>query len=481
MNYKKFFALILSAAMAISVVGCNSNKKVDTPKNSISDKTDSSTILSDESDINESRINEAVTEAATTYNSVPENISASLDTTSSEDVDTDISLDNKPYTVENNGNYFLHVGDYIYYRIASKTSLNKNALWGEFLTSVNFYEEEYKDESSEIWRLNLSTNESEKIADDFGYGPLFSDGTYIYLNEHDGLNSYVTRIALDGTCEKTISQGQIEGLDAKSGLLAISYYEKETNNSVLSLYNGTELINEDKSNQSLIYSGITSDGAFYMICDYSINRAFIFQLAPDTEDPICLGTLQDFETGYPNMEQFWPTDDGIYFVVSELEGTMLMVSNVWIYKASSYSRDDITDIEIPAEYSNNDEAPIVPVLYTDENGSLQFSLTPPNTPLLGSFEEGGDLMLAYEKDEYTSIIDNYRLEPEEFPNTDYEYRYIQQAIEYIDENIFLIVALAHRDSEYDVGWRESYSIDSMEYIRIDSDTKKDTILKQINY
>ncbi|MCR5100069.1 MAG: hypothetical protein K6B41_01790, partial [Butyrivibrio sp.] len=445
------------------------------------ENTDAEISSAENSDTDFSSTENTAVEATTTDNSVPGNISASMDTTSPEDVDKDIAMDSETYTVENNGNYFLHVGNYIYYRIASTTSLNKNALWGNFLTSVNLYEEEYKNESSEIWRLNLSTNESEKIADDFGYGPLFSDGTYLYLNEHDGVSNYVIYMTLDGTSEETISQGQIEGLDEKSGLLAISYYDRETNNSVLSLYNGTELINEDKSSQSLIYSGITSDGAYYMICDYSINRAFLFQLALDKEDPICLGTLQDFDTGYPNMEQFLAADDGIYFVVSELEGTMLMVSNVWIYKALPYSRDDITDIDIPAEYSNNDEAPIVPVLYTDENGSIQFSLTPPNTPLLGSFEEGGDLMLSYEKDEYTSIIDNYRLEPEDFPNADYDYRYMQQSIEYVDGNIFLIVALAHRDPEYDVGWRESYSIDSMEYIRIDPDTKEDTILKQINY
>ncbi|MCR5107693.1 MAG: hypothetical protein K6B28_05975, partial [Lachnospiraceae bacterium] len=254
----------------------------------------------------ESRTTESrITESNTTESRTTESRTTESNTTESR-------------TIENNGGYFLKAGNEVFYREHQLDTLCKNAVWGEFIENPSFNDEYGYDPAavSQICSIDTETFEKKEIYEDSGYGKLFSDGKRLYLNEYDGKETYVKYISFDGDNEGMVASGEIVGCDAKSGLLAITSWEAEPYTCILSLYKGTELLNEFRSEEGFEFAGITDEGIFYMVPDYMNGNADYYQLTADQDKEIHLGSMGDFEYEMPVHEQFLSDGENVYFVLS---------------------------------------------------------------------------------------------------------------------------------------------------------------------
>ncbi|MCR5107774.1 MAG: hypothetical protein K6B28_06390, partial [Lachnospiraceae bacterium] len=206
-------------------------------------------------------------------------------------------------------------------------------------------------------------------------------------------------------------------------------------------------------------------------------NADYYQLTADQDKEIHLGSMGDFEYEMPVHEQFLSDGENVYFVLSARDGTAMMLSGSKTGRAVAGEEDSLTVLDQLSEFSMEEGDDRLPELYLDEAGDVRSAFVAPHTPLLGSLEEGGDLMLSYEPDEYSTIIEGFRKEPSGSINE--EERYIQQTAEYIDGKIYLIVAQALRTPDEDIGWRESYGLEALEYICVDPESGRDDLLSVV--
>ncbi len=383
--------------------------------------------------------------------------------------------------VENNGGYFLKIGDEVYYRIQGENSLAKNAFNGEFLDSPNLDPAKGADSDygSSIMKLNTGTQEITEAAYDFGYGPLFSDGKNLYLNEHDGDYTYVKYLSLDGSAEGRLGEGKIEGCSEASGLIAVSSMTTDTYESVLSLYRGSELVNKFSNTEGFYYAGIDENGAYFVTAGEEGRQASIYQLAGDGSEALCLGSCEAFDEGYAVFEQFLSTGDTVNFVISNRDGSAMMIQKVIVASAKPGQENSVSQTGVPDSFRYESGEPMLPVIYDDGSGKVAYASTAPGTAFLGSFEEGSNLMLTDETGKETQIITAFRLNP---PGGDaVPERYVPQAAEYVGGDIYMIIALAERTPEEDIGWNESYGIKSMEYVRVDPTDKSELPLGVMKY
>ncbi len=383
--------------------------------------------------------------------------------------------------VENNGGYFLKIGDEVYYRIQGENSLAKNAFNGEFLDSPNLDPAKGADSDygSSIMKLNTTTLEISEAAYDFGYGPLYSDGKYLYLNEHDGDYTYVKYLSLDGSEEGRLGDGEIKGCSEESGLVAVNSMTTDTYESVLSLYSGGKLVNKFSNTEGFYYAGIDANGAYFVTPGEDGRQASVYQLAGDGSDALCLGSCKAFDEGYAVFEQFLSTGDTVNFVISNRDGSAMMIQQVILASAKAGQENSLSETGVPDSFKYESGEPMLPVIYEDGSGKVAFASTAPGKASLGSFEEGSNLTLADESGNQTEIITAFRLNP---PGGDADAeRYIPQAAEYVGGDIYLIIALAERTPEEDIGWNESYGIKSMEYVRVNPSDKSELPLGEMTY
>ncbi len=488
----KLAVLITSAVLGLSVMGCGEIAQSAGDTVSSGSKTDNAA----KTDKNHDgpggfKLNSESSEKASLEDAA-ETKEASEDTpekTSGTDgASTEKSVENleekvsavDPSLVYGNGGYFVQVGDYVYYHVYSEGALEKNAIWGEFLVNTSTGKSDMSSYEASLCRENINTKEVETIATDHGYGPIFSDGTNLYFTEHeDADNSHVKYYSIDGESEGIIAEGTIKGCDAMSGLLAVYSYEKEPYATKVSLYHGKDYIGEHKTEAGFEYVGISGDGIFLMMPEYGEkSKAVYYHMTADGSEVVELGESNEtYDYGMPNHEQFLATDDEVYFVLTDRGGTAMMINGVQVLKATPGKEGSLEQVEIPEKYTASEYEPIKPVLYLDDSGQVAFSQIPPGTPVVGSFNEGGDLMFTFKPDEYEIVIEQFRSTPPTAKEG--EMIYFQQAGEYLNEDFYLIIATAHRTPEEDVGWRESYGIDKLEYILVDPDTGEETDLGSV--
>ncbi|MCR4902119.1 MAG: hypothetical protein K6A23_04615 [Butyrivibrio sp.] len=458
MNLKKIKLLIVGISVVILSVGCQKDTGNESGQRNVDD---------------------AVTQVSETAESVTDSSMESQDVTEtsngiSDETSNGISNENSDeiiqrLEVENNGGYFVRCGNSMYYRLQGQKSLKSNALWGEFLKNPNFDATDISDLESEIVKLDLNTLETEVFIADTGYGPLFCDGRYLYMNEIEGDDTYVKYVSLDGKEEGKLAHGTVKGCDEESGLVAVTRFDSDKNASVISLYQNTEFLKEYEVSDGFEYAGVSSDSVFFMSYNYEEGSASCYQLSTDKDEPVCLGTLDGFDAYYLCLEQFLQTDDGDYFVLSQREGTGMFVSQVMIAKVYPGVEDGLETVPDNG-FNDLNEEPMIPIIYEGkydeeydpEAEGIGLCNVAPHTVLVGSEYEGGDLLFTYEPDAYTEV-NLYFVENLGFGDSDY----FQQAGEYVDGDIYVIVAKGHRTPEEDIGWRESYGIDCLKYVKYD--------------
>ncbi|MCR5654522.1 MAG: hypothetical protein K6G07_02645 [Lachnospiraceae bacterium] len=452
---RKRFGWMLALSLAVALIGCGAEEP------SLTGTGEAAATVDEAAETPEVGATDAdgATDAADAADATDE--SGELADANNEESESMADIDpDTVYKVENNGGYFVKVGDYVYYRLQGPKALNTSSIGGMFLNYMNetIGEDPAPEECGVIRRLDPVTMEQEDVVTDIGCGPIFSDGKYLYLSEYSQGHGYVKYVSLSGKEEGKLCGGSVVGCDEASGLLAVNDWDSDTAETTLYLYRDMEKIGSYSAVNGYEVFGVTEHGLYFMEIQDDYVSAKYYEMSAETGEVIELGTAGGFDYAYPCAEQFLYAPDGVYFVMTGRDGSAAFVSDVVVSKATPGQAGSLTDYELPA-FEGNEEFPVVPELYLDDSASVQGAQVAPGKAMLGSMEEGGDLLYTYAPDEYTVVLEPFRLETEKE-----DYRYIEQAADVIDEKVYIIISYAHRDPENDIGWRESYALDKMEYI-----------------
>lgn len=241
-----------------------------------------------------------------------------------------------PLKAVNNGEYFLKVGNKVYYRVYGEDSLEKTALFGDFVNNPVV-----GGGNSSIYAFDETMESADFMFSDNGFGPLYYMNGRFYLTRYKAPGCIET-YSVDELGENEISYGGYTDLKGVSPDYDAFAYEGTNNsgNSTVTLYMGGEKIFE-KSEKTKSYDIILVDGD-HLIYETSENNVsdrcsyMLYSYEYESGRERCLGKAEDpADAGYrpflPAYGRLYGNE--VYIVYEVREGTGNFYSGGAVYKA----------------------------------------------------------------------------------------------------------------------------------------------------
>jgi hypothetical protein len=398
--------------------------------------------------------------------------------------------------LENNGGYFVRRGDSIYFRIYGPDALPSTALWAEFMQPVT-------GGISAIWKLDLKTNQYEKLFDDSGWGGLWFFKEKLWLNRSTDFGDIVYCVDLDTFEKQDLAWGQIRGISTDGSHLV---YEGHTDDAAQALFvTGDEKMDQVVSatdQEYLTYCGAVGRDLFFLARTYEDDKGSdeLWELkAPEGKaegdpDLIRLGTFPDSEYGsVAEFVQFLSDGDRIYVSVEYREGTGHFYAGSHYVSAIPGKEDSM---ELMDEEAAKIDAHIQKVReeadyekdFVQDPETLKMYIGSDGKPAF-AYHLAGDLELSYREDVRDLILydstediiasDGITIFEGWLPVFDYAEEggisCNEQVMEYVDGKVFTVYTESVRDPEEDIGWRYAYRLGRTIYEYFDpEDTDADT-------
>ncbi|MCR4584523.1 MAG: hypothetical protein K5686_02260 [Lachnospiraceae bacterium] len=350
-------------------------------------------------------------------------------------------------SVDNNGSYFVRVGDKVYFRNISLQGLEEGAIFGEFLGTEN------EPVSCPLLAYDLNSNEWEKIGDIEGTGPLYAcpEGFYIgYCRPGQFYDYNVQLYDISTGNQEEYCKGIPCGVSESGNILVVEDYSGQVTM--------TRMIKEGKE-----IAAFGGENMFYQYCGFAGENLIMLLRDADERYTVCsadengniteLGTLDEEAYGYPEIKQFFNVGDKIYISIGYFEGTGHFLSSWMAVEAECGKAGSLATVKTfeDVDYMTYGEGE-VPKLYIDEGGVLCDARNLPYEVFMGSGDEENNLYYL------TDIFDREML-AEDFIDNDYEDNcQIIQDITATYDTVFIIYADAEMDSDYDIGWRTGYKL-----------------------
>lgn len=304
--------------------------------------------------------------------------------------------------VENNGGYYVRVDDRVYFRRYGADAVAKGAVFGAFTAAWNTRGE------SELMAYEPATGVLTALYTESGSGPLwYGDGGF-YHNERINGEGRVVWYAADGSAVEQVCGGTVLGV-TDSGLLAVERSEEDPGyHLVYAFYRNKQPVGELPTDEAMLFTGLTDEGAFLLSAAYSEDEPVaytLWQITPEGRQ-IRLGEL--------------PETDQDPFVYDAQPDRFLAVDGRVAFAAA-----------LDGELRVGWEAPCA--LEVRESGAWQ--------PLAEYFApdlSGG-----------------------------WGYRRIVQHMDYIDGAAYVTLACAHVSPADAIGWREAYALLDMLYLKVE--------------
>ena len=366
--------------------------------------------------------------------------------------------------VENNGGYYVRVGDVVYFRRYGADALADNATFGEFTEAWNV------DGESELMAYNTKNGELTELYTESGAGALwYGDGGF-YLNECTGGESFVAWYALDGSGAEVVDTGTLVGV-TDSGLAAVSSSDWDEGNyrGVYSFYRERKLIGQYETHEVLIEAGLTDDGLFLLNAPYSYEfnedeeQIYSFYQITPQGDQIRLGELkEDAESYYEDIQpdRFLVSDGKALFGVGFYAGTGHFFDYGVFAEATVGQADSLHVLEPDIDMSELYELPY-PV--SDGAGGVDYAEALPNA-----------LRIGWDEDEALELWEDGAWKPltayfAPSRSNGWATGRIVQHMDYVGGAAYATVAVAAASPAYDVGWRAGYALASMRYLKVERD------------
>lgn len=346
--------------------------------------------------------------------------------------------------VENNGNWFVRVGDQVFYRVFAKDGIERATIWGDI-------GENDADVQSELKCYDLKTNTSKSIATVFGKGKLFATADGFLLSSADRQSGVF--VPVEGSPDRDFSLGYPVAVSGDGRYVATTLYPISSTWDVTHYiyHDGEEAyrITEGDDDQTTIF-GFCGNDLIVMKSTYGEDRHVICSY---DENGACteLGITaseQDAIAPFPEFEQMISDGNYVYFMLAYYEGTGHFLWGWDVYRASPGVAGSLTKLE---EKDLSEEFPdSPPKIYLDASGELQYTAHPAGTVDL-SDGLSGDL-LYYETPEKSHTLQNFFSSG--ISNDPYG-DVLQEAVAF-DEYAFAMLSRVARDEAEDIGWRMAY-------------------------
>ena len=350
--------------------------------------------------------------------------------------------------VNNNGNYFVRIGDKTYFRNISPESMDEGAIFGEFLLTEN------KPVECSLISYDMNTCEWEEIGKITGVGKLYAcpEGFYIGQKDPDNYENTSTELFDPETGKsETYCEGFPIGISESGRILAVEQYKGQCVHTVL-IKDGKEIA--DLGGENLYYECVGFAGENLITMLHTANEEYLLYSVDGEGDVTGLGLIGDSENGFGEPKQLLYTGENIYICIGYYEGTGHFLSRWDVIKAKPGVKGSV-EIALNGDaaaddYDGEGPDPDVPVIYIDETDTLCYSEHVPYVAYMGEGEGQNDLLY------YDDVFDATLLAHDFIDRSDYENCSIIQDMESVTETAFVIYADAETAPEYDIGWRLGY-------------------------
>ncbi len=350
--------------------------------------------------------------------------------------------------VDNNGHYFVRIGDKVYFRNISPNSMDEGATFGEFLHT------EFYTVRCPLISYDINTCEWEEIGTVAGNGELYAcpQGFYIGETNPEMFDASCTNLYDPVTGETTLVCGGLPSGVSKSGeILAVEEWSDGNGYTVL-YKDGNEIVRIGGEDIYYYYVGF-ADETLIAILRTDDNDSILCSVDEDG-DVTEMGWIDNAEGGYSVPKQFKFLDGYVYVCLGYYEGTGHFLSHWKVVKAKPGVKGSlkiaIDGDDVPSTYEGEGPDPDVPIFFFDTGGAIDCSEHVPYDVYMGSGDKENDLLY------YDDIFEEQLLVRDFIDRSDYRNCSIIQDMESIAETAFVIYADAKADSEYDLGWRTGY-------------------------
>lgn len=374
--------------------------------------------------------------------------------------------------VVNNGNYFVKVGDRVYFREYGKRALENPTIFGKYLLTPT-------GDSSHIDYYDESIGQTVQAFEDFGFGNIaYMDG-HFFLNGLDfGVSDYGTpyiyAVDEDGAEYELpeIYHGTIKGVSPYNDML---FYENTyAGNEYQPIFAGItsdgQKAFEVKSDNLLTYLGASDEYVLYAEIFYGVGempRAIIWSRNIYSGETVKIDEITCTEGDSIDFGEIFAFGGMYYLPIVERAGSGSMFQNGILL---SYLPSIESSGEVAAEFyadENNDE----PLVYV--NGvERHFGDHDTDTYYIemNSFEAGGDLYKRQKNGRTELEIEKL------IPGAGYyETRKDMTLAESVDGTGYIMLATEIYDEEGSIGWRDGFRLLKMEYLKLNGDGTYDVI------
>ena len=358
---------------------------------------------------------------------------------------------------ENNGGYYVRVGENVYFRRYGADALPENATFGAFTEAGNAGGE------SELMAYNTVTGELTTLYTDKGAGPLwYSDGGF-YLRQSAGGEDFTAWFAADGSGAETVGPGTLIGV-TDSGLAAMYQNNWDAGHeTVYTFYRDRKPVGEVVTSENMQVAGLTDDGLFLvsMPNEDGLRTCGFWQITPEG-DMIRLGELAEDEGAYTYVEpdRFLAADGKVMIGLGYYGGTGHFFDHGVFAEADIGQADSLRVIEPDIDTDGLYELPY-PV--ANEAGGVDFVDALPNALRIGG--DDAETLELWENGAWQPLAEHFA--PQRADG--WAVSRIVQHMDYVDGAAYATVAVACASPAYDIGWREGYALASVRYLKVERD------------
>ena len=366
--------------------------------------------------------------------------------------------------VENNGGFFVRVGDAVWFRHYGGGTFDEPQLWGDFLSPWP----SHPSASTLCRRGEADGSVTEALPDD-GFGPLWFgiDGFYLTrVTDVDTREAYFK--ALDGT-ETPLREGVVAGVSEGGRYAAVQVDDGGQQNTALYLYDGTRELRSVLPGELayLEYAALTDAGSLIYACHEYATGEFVStlrQLDADGTETV-LGTLPEQEFEFPpidlRLEQCVLRGGEVYCVFAWYNGTGHFLTRSLCARAALSQPDSLRVMELPA-WATDDYPGVPPQLYDSETDGVTIVQNLP-----GGLFVAENSLFRFDAAGESELIAADLLGQPSHPDEEY----FVQPIETVGNAVYLMAMSARRSPEDDVGWRMAYTPGELRCLRVSLDSE----------
>ncbi|MCR4788510.1 MAG: hypothetical protein K5888_07985 [Lachnospiraceae bacterium] len=360
--------------------------------------------------------------------------------------------------VENNGDWYVRVGDKVYFRIFNKSGLERITYMGDCILEV-------PDDSLEsmIYTYDLNTDEYGEYCKTIGTGKLFAVSEGLLLA--DQTSNGTVLIPMDGSEGKRYLDGIPKAVSEDGRYLVTADY-KSGADMTYDIYHDGEKTGEIEKGQDdyIDIYGFVNGRLITMNCNYSDDTYTICSY-DEKGDVLALGEMSDFFdeiSGYPELGQMITDGEKAYLTVGFYDGTGHFLQCWEFLEADPAREDGLKKIEKKKTYTETEGDPFIPKL--SFNGSGEAVLSDHVKGEL-ALSEGlyGDLVYYETPTQGRAMVRNFIYEQKD---DSYGLDYLQDAVVFDEDKAFIIMGTVVRDELSDIGWRSAYRLESLSFIKL---------------